>query len=323
MEQKHTAQHKILLTVLLPAYNAGPYLHEAIESILAQTYYDFEFLIINDGSTDNTENIIRSYKDSRIKLISRANRGLINTLNEGIDAASGDLIARMDADDICFPERLEKQLHFFKEHPGHVLVGSEANIVDKDGNFLLKLEPVGYTDEEIRERVEIRCPFNHPSVMFRKAAVIEAGYYPKSALTFEDHLLWKKMLRTGKVANMREVLVNYRFNPESVTIDEKWRGKRFLEIRKKSIHNGYVTDDDGEELKEIIKSQDFSSYRQASYYSMIAKKYLWNNPNSKQARQNLKQAMHYHPGNKMLYVLFLFSYLPASIRKSLYRMLKK
>ena len=311
------------VTVLMPAYNPGKYLPEAIESILAQTYNDFEFLIINDGSTDNTLNIIKSYKDPRIRIISRENKGLIDTLNEGIDAAQGDLIARMDADDICFPERLEKQVRFFNEHPDHVLVGAEANVVDKDGRFLFKLIPIGYTHDEIAAGVALKCPFNHPSVMYRKEAVIKAGYYPKSALTFEDHLLWKKMLTVGKVANMHEVLVNYRFNPESVTIDEKWRGKRFIEIRRKAIQDGYVTEEDGRELKEIISSQNFGAYRKASYYALVGKKYLWDNPDSKLARENLGQAIHHYPKNAMSYALYLFSYLPTPLRKGLYKLLKK
>ncbi len=317
------SQSNNLVTVLMPAYNPGKYLPEAIESILAQTYSNFEFLIINDGSTDNTLNIINSYKDPRIRVISRENKGLIDTLNEGIDAAAGELIARMDADDICFPERLEKQVQFFLKHPDHVLVGAEANVVDKDGKFLFKLTPVGYTHEEIAAGVEIKCPFNHPSVMFRKEAVIKAGYYPKSALTFEDHLLWKKMLTVGKVANMHEVLVNYRFNPESVTIDEKWRGKRFIEIRKKAIYDGFVSEEDGQELQEIIRSQNFGAYRKASYYALVGKKYLWDNPDSALARKNLAEAIQHYPKNIMSYALYLFSYLPTPVRKGLYRLLKK
>jgi glycosyltransferase involved in cell wall biosynthesis len=311
------------LTVLLPAYNAGPYLKEAIDSILAQTYHEFEFLIINDGSKDDTKAIIDSYKDRRIKVIHQDNKGLITTLNEGIEMATGNIIARMDADDVCLPDRLQLQMDFLKENPDYVMVGSEAEIMDKDGNYLMPLEPVGYTHEEIVAAINKKVPFIHPCVTFRKDAVIQAGLYPKNALDFEDHLLWKKLLEVGKVCNLPKVLLKVRFNPESVTIDERWRGKDFIDIRTRSIINGVVSDEDAIRLKELMKSQNFKEYRQASYYSMIAKKYLWNNPNSSQARQNLKQAIHYYPGNKMLYVLFLFSYLPATIRKSLYRMLKK
>lgn len=311
------------LTVLLPAYNAAPYVGQAIESILAQTYTDFEFLIINDGSKDNTLSVIKSFKDERIRLIDRENKGLIDTLNEGIDLAQGEFIARMDADDIAMPHRFEREVNFLEQHPEYVLIGSEADIIDKEGNFLLRLFPVGYDHKEIEARIEEKCPFNHPSVMFRKQAVIDAGYYPKKALTFEDHLLWKKMLAVGKVRNLHEVLVQYRFNPESVTIDEKWRGKEFVEIRKYSIRNGFVTDEDAVRLKQIVAGQSFNEYKQASYYALVGKKYLWNRPDGKLARQHFKEAIRYYPQNRESYILYAFSYLPAFIRVGLYKLLKK
>src|SRR5690606_136647 len=119
------------------------------------------------------------------------------------------------------------------------------------------------------------------------------------------------------------VLVNYRFNPESVTIDEKWRGKRFIEIRRRSIHNGYVTNEDGKELGDIIKSQNFGAYRKASYYALVAKKYLWTIPDCAMARENLSQAIRYYPKNLISYLLYLFSFLPSPIRVGLYNLLKK
>lgn len=310
------------ITVLLPAYNASKYLSEAIESILAQTYTNFEFLIINDGSSDNTIDIINSYKDDRIKVISRENKGLIATLNEGIDAASTEIIARMDADDVSFPNRLETQYNYLQQHTDLVLVGSEANVTDKDGSFLFILKPAGYTHQEIVNNIMTACPFNHPSVMFRKEAVIKAGYYPDKAITFEDHLLWKNLITIGNVANIQEVLLNYRLNPESVTMDERWRGKRFLELREKSLQNGYVTDDDFNELESIISSQNNSKYKQASYYATLAKKYLWDNPNNKLARQNLKESIKHYP-NTTSYILYLFSYLPSGLRKTIYKLLKR
>lgn len=311
------------LTVLLPAYNAGLYLREAIDSILQQTYTDFELLIINDGSKDDTRAIIETYTDPRIKIIHQENKGLITTLNEGIMMAKGAIIARMDADDVCLPHRLQLQMDFLNKNPDYVMVGSEAEIMDKDGNYLMPLIPIGHTYEEIVAKVNEKVPFIHPCVTFRKEAVIEAGLYPKNALDFEDHLLWKKLLSVGKVCNLRDVLLKVRFNPESVTIDERWRGKDFIDIRRRSVMNGFVSDDDAVVLKNLMASQNLKAYRQASYYAMVAKKYLWNNPNSALARQNLKQAISIYPGNMTSYCLYLFSYLPAGLRKTVYQLLKK
>ena len=288
-------QQKYSLTVLLPAYNAGPYLKEAIDSILNQTWTDFEFLIINDGSKDGTKEIIESYKDPRIKAVHQENKGLITTLNEGIMAASGNIIARMDADDVCLPDRLKMQMEFLMQHEDHVLVGCEADIMDKDGNYLMPLIPIAHTDEEIREKINLKVPLIHPCVTFRKEAVIKAGLYPKNAIDFEDHLLWKNMLKVGKMCNLREKLLKVRFNPESVTIDERWRGQEFINIRRRSIENGVVTTEDAAALKQLMATQNFKEYRQASYYAMIGKKYLWNNPNSSLARQNLKESIRHYP----------------------------
>lgn len=311
------------VTVLLPTYNAGPYLREAIDSVLNQTWTDFEFLVINDGSKDRTKEILDSYTDPRMKVVHQQNKGLITTLNEGIMMAEGDIIARMDADDICLPERLQVQMDFLLSHPEYVLVGSEADIMDKDGNYLMPLIPIAHTDEEIREKINLKVPFIHPCVTFRRSAVIAAGMYPKNALDFEDHLLWKKLLSVGKVCNLRQKLLKVRFNPESVTIDERWRGKDFIEIRRRSIENAVVTEQDAAVLKKLMVSQNFKEYKQASYYSMIAKKYLWNNPNGTLARQNLRESISHYPKNWNSYALYLFSFLPGGMRKSIYKLLKK
>lgn len=316
-------QHNPSVTVLMPAYNAGPYIAEAIDSVLQQTFTDFEFIIINDGSTDNTAEILKQYNDPRIVIISQQNRGLIDTLNDGIKMSKGEYIARMDADDMCLPERLEVQYNFLTSHPDYDMVGCESDVVDKDGNFLTHLVPVGHSHEEIAEQIDRKCPFIHPCVMLKKDMAIKAGLYPKNALTFEDHLLWKKMLSIGKVCNLKQVLFKVRFNPESVTIDEKWRGPEFIEIRRRSVHNGYVSEEDAVALKKLIANQNFSSYKQASYYAMVGKKYLWNKPDGRKARHHFGQAIKHYPKNVASYLLYLFSFVPGGLRVRLYKSLKK
>lgn len=316
-------QHNPRLTVIMPAYNTALYIREAIDSILQQTFTDFEFIIINDGSKDNTLEVIKQYNDPRIRLIDQANKGLIDTLNEAILLAQSDIIARMDADDICYPERLQVEFDFLTQNPGYVLVGSQADIIDKDSNYLMPLIPIGHTHEEIKDRIDMKCPFIHPCVMFRKQAVIDAGLYPKNALTFEDHLLWKKLLNFGKVCNLPQILLKARFNPESVTIDEKWRGELFIRLRRDALSRGYVTDEDATQLKQLISSQNLSSYKVASYHAMVGKKYLWNNPDGGKAREHFAQAIKHYPRHIEPYVLYLFSFVPASLRVGIYNTLKK
>lgn len=313
----------IPVTVIMPAYNSGPYIKEAIDSVLNQTFTDFEFIIINDGSKDETLDIIRLYTDPRIRLIDQQNKGLIDTLNESILLAQSDIIARMDADDICLPDRLQLEYDFLEAHPEYVMVGSEADVVDKEGNFLMKLVPVGHTHEEIAARINKKCPFIHPCVMFRKQAVIDAGLYPKNALTFEDHLLWKKLLGLGRVCNLDKVLLKVRFNPESVTIDEKWRGEAFIKIRREAVERGYVSEQDAIALKQLLANQNFATYKQASYHAMVGKKYLWNNANGKLARKHFAAAIRHYPKNAESYILYIFSFLPAAWRVGLYKSFKK
>ena len=128
--------NEIKITVLMPAYNAAEYIAEAIESVLLQTFSDFELLIINDGSTDDTANIIRSFSDKRIVLIQQENQGVAAALNNGLLHARAEYIARFDADDICFPERLQIQVQFLDDNMDHVLTGCDAEYIAESGEHL-------------------------------------------------------------------------------------------------------------------------------------------------------------------------------------------
>lgn len=310
------------ITVLMPAYNTEKYIAEAIESVLVQTFTDFEFLIINDGSTDGTEAIIRSYPDPRIRVVSRENKGLIASLNEGLALARAPLIARFDADDVCLPERLQVQYDFMEAHTDHVLVGSDVIYTDEEGAPILQLNAGGYTDAEIRARFYEKCPFFHPSVLVRKSVLQAAGGYPKGALLFEDWLLWRRVLEEGKVAVLPQVLVRMRLNPGSVTIDEKWRGPEFGALRAKSLEQGFVSPQDADRMEAIVKSQSAPAFKKAAYYVLIGKKYLWNVPNAPKARAAFREAYRLYPGAKSSLLYWALSFLPAKALRTAYRFLK-
>ncbi len=310
------------ITVLMPAYNAAPYIAEAIESVLAQTFKLFELLIINDGSTDETAAIIAQFTDPRIRVISRENKGLIASLNEGLAAARAPLVARFDADDWCLPNRLEVQFAFLQQHPECVLVASDVVYTDVAGTPVVQLNAGGYTDAEIRARFFRACPFFHPTVLFRKAVILAAGGYPAGALTFEDWLLWKAVLEKGKVAVLPQVLVHMRLNPASVTVDEKWRGPAFSKIRQQALERGAVLPEEARRLEEIVASQNNKTFKEAAYHVLVGKKFLWNNPDSRQARYNFGQALRRYPFKASLYAFWSLSFLPAGVRKQLYRSLK-
>jgi glycosyltransferase involved in cell wall biosynthesis len=311
------------ITVLMPAYNCEKYIREAMDSILNQTFRDFEFLIINDGSTDGTEAIIRSYNDPRIRLINKKNGGVSCALNTGLKNAKGRYIARFDADDICYPTRLQEQYKFMKEHPDYVLIGSDADYVSHTGEFIFSYESTGHSNEEIQERILDRNPFIHSVVFFVKDIIVECGGYDLKAHTFEDHLLWVKVVKKGKVCNFRKPLIKVRLNPESVTTDERVRGKRFLDLRKKILSSSEpISDVDENELMEIIRSQNSDRIKKLGYYLFVAKKYLWNNYKPKEARRNLITSIKLKPLEMSSYVLLAVSFLPKKLIYKLYRSVK-
>jgi len=308
-----------MITILMPAYNAQKYIAAAITSALNQSFTDFELLIINDGSTDDTQKIIHSFNDKRIRLINQSNQGVSAALNHGLTKANANYIARFDADDISYPLRLEKQYHFLIENPEYILVGSDAEYIDMNGEFVFTHRYAGYSSDEIKRLDYHICPFSHATVFYKKQAVIDAGMYDVNAHNFEDHLLWRKLISLGKVHNLAENLVQYRFNPESVTIDEKWRGQRFSELKYEALKKGSISKRDGDEILNIIKSQDIDKIKRGSYYSLLAKKYLFNNYQPAQARKNISQLIKTYPLKLQGYMLMGLSFFPENILKSIYK----
>ncbi|BAZ42345.1 glycosyl transferase family protein [Calothrix sp. NIES-4101] len=206
------------ITVLMPVYNGECYLQETIDSILSQTLCDFEFLIINDGSTDYTKEIICSYNDPRIRLIdNESNLGLTKCLNKGLQLAKGELIARQDADDISYPERFAQQVDFLETHPEVALLGTWYNIIDAQGNIVGQGEkPCKCT--QIRWELSFCCSFIHSSVMFRKSTILEqVGFYDETFIYAQDYDLWCRIACKLKVANLNEYLLKLRLNPSSMT----------------------------------------------------------------------------------------------------------
>lgn len=204
------------VTVLLPVYNAEPYLRKAIESVLSQSYRDFEFLILDDGSQDASPQIIAEYArdDSRIRALHHENRGVGYTLNRGIREARGALLAELGADDIALPGRLAKQVAFLDANPEHVLVGGYLRIIDgADRTIGLRKYPTD--DERLREQMLLYNPFGSPSIMYRRADALAAGGYTSRFATSEDYDFLLRLARRGRVANLAEPLTAYRFHADS------------------------------------------------------------------------------------------------------------
>lgn len=205
------------VSILLPVYNAAQYILKAVDSILQQSLTDFELILIDDGSSDGTEQLVRQLaaKDQRIHLVQRPNKGLIATLNEGLALARSPLIARMDADDIAFPERLAVQYAYMNSHPDLLAVGSYVMFMDdQDTMYRKKTFPRG---KEILEAFRWGCPLVHPAVMMRTDAVREVGGYLSEFPSAEDYALWIRLLSLGNVDTIPKVLLAYRVHSSSIS----------------------------------------------------------------------------------------------------------
>ena len=210
------------VSVLMPVYNAERYVVEAVESILSQTFQDYEFLIINDGSTDGSLAILERYaaQDERIRLISRENRGLVVTLNEGIDVARAPLIARMDADDISFPRRFEKQVAFLETHPECVALGVSVLAIDAEGAVLGEGLNAKYTSHEAIDGAHLQSVFGvicHPSVVMRREVLLSVQGYRPDYPVAEDVDLFLRLAEAGRLANLPDILLKYRQHLSSAT----------------------------------------------------------------------------------------------------------
>jgi glycosyltransferase involved in cell wall biosynthesis len=311
------------ITVLMPAYNAAPHIAEAINSILHQTFVDFELLIVNDGSTDGTEGIVRSYEDSRIVLINRANGGVAAALNTGLKVARGIYIARFDADDVCYPNRLTDQYNFMQAHPQYHIVGSGADYMDHSGNMIFTNIPFDLTKKRSHAALLRTCPFIHSSVIYRRKSILEFGGYNENAHTFEDHLLWLQVFKKYRGFNLPQSLMKVRLRPESVTMDERWHDPVFRKIKSEALSNGFIDAADGARIDRILRAQRKAKVNYEAYYGLLAKKFLWNNHDPDLAREYLGKLLKLTRYKFGAYGLLLLSVLPGPVISNLYQIARK
>lgn len=208
------------ISVAMAVYNNAPYLAAAIESILAQSYRDFEFLIVNDGSTDGSAAIIDQFaaRDARIRPIHQENRGLIASLNRMLDEARGEYIARMDGDDISLPDRFETQVAFLDAHADHGAIGTSTNDMNEDGTLRPIQDYHPLSHDAFVEQLERGPWLCHPSVMMRRDVVRAAGGYRAAYRHCEDYDLWLRLVERTKLCTIPERLLLYRRSDSQVSI---------------------------------------------------------------------------------------------------------
>jgi glycosyltransferase involved in cell wall biosynthesis len=283
------------ITVLMPVYNGEKYLDSAVQSILSQTFKDFEFLIIDDGSTDGSAEIIRKFEDTRIKLVqNKKNLGLPTTLNLGLDIASGEYIARMDCDDISHPQRFEKQVEFMDNNPDVSICGTWMKTIGDKAGIVIEAPK---TNEEIKCSLLFSGGIPHPTVFMRKKEFDRHNLrYSKDYLDSEDTELWIRALKYLQASSLQEVLYSYRIHPAQACRTDNQRKKETTRkiIREQlsdllmspsedeiELHRTCLRVDNGFEKEEIIEIGNWllklkSSNEKAGVYQCQEFSYILN-----------------------------------------------
>lgn len=300
----------MLISVVMSVFNDEKYIREAIESVLMQTYKDFEFIIVDDGSIDKSADIIKSYKDSRIQFLQQSNNGTASALNAGIRISKGKYIARIDADDICLPERFQKQLDYIEDAPNCAAVGSAAEIIDKNGRYLYTYYPP--SDKNVIKSMLPNSPFFHSSVLFRKEIAEKCNFYNEKLYLSQDGVLFTQMAQYGELHNLPEILIKYRISPGALTTISKKLTARKNEIIKKAVVNGDISDNDALQLKNLRRKQS-KRFRLGNYYYRVGSIYLTNNFKRKRAVINYSLSLAFCPENIKAWFYLLLSLFPKSI----------
>ena len=249
-----------LVSVILPNYNGESYIYQSIESILNQSYSNFEFLIIDDGSTDNSIELIKRFKDKRIILIeNKANLKLIKTLNIGFKLAKGKYIARMDSDDIAHNERFKKQVEFLEKNLEISVLGTGFEVIDNPDKKILYEK----NNIDIKWKQLYECHILHPSVMLRRSTFIENNYFfDKNYEHCEDYELWTRVSKKHQLANLNENLMYYREWEDNISHKHKNTQEKNSIIVRKNIFKWI-----GAELDEL----EINLFRELSYQNYSSK----------------------------------------------------
>jgi glycosyltransferase involved in cell wall biosynthesis len=230
-------QRNVPISVVLTIYNGERFLAEAVDSILAQTFSDFELIAVDDGSTDRSLAILQAYaaQDQRVRLISRPNTGQAGAINDGVYAARGEFVARMDADDVLRPDRFRRQYEFLKAHPDIGVLGAAYQAIDETGTCIG--QPNRYPLEPTRIRKALQngsCAIAHPAVMLRRTALLRAGPYRGVLRPAEDYDLWLRMSEFTNLANLPEVLLLYRIHGGSLSVRHAFQQALGTELARRA-----------------------------------------------------------------------------------------
>lgn len=300
------------LSVIMTTYNNQDTIQQVIESILNQTFSDFEFIIVNDGSTDKTQEIIRSYqkRDKRIGLINQENLGVTKSLNKALMMAKGEYVARQDADDISLPRRFKEQVRFLEDNNDIGFTGCSFEIIDKNGKFL-NFVYIKNNPKKIRSRLIIYNIFCHGSTIFRRDILEKAGGYREFFKYSQDYDLYLRMIELSMPGAVEEILYQRRELLENISIQKFSLQIAYADLARKCYESRMAKSSDSFLLNEQslrVSPADYALFYMKSFYCVKGN-------NIAEARMILRNYM--LPVNKekvKFYLLWCFSYLPAFVR---------
>ncbi|MCX6283819.1 MAG: glycosyltransferase, partial [Bacteroidetes bacterium] len=273
------------VSILMTVYNGEKYLKETIESVISQTFENFEFIIIDDGSTDSSKEIIASFRNNRIVYVYQANAGVAAASNKGLAIAKSRYIARIDADDICLKDRIRLQFEFLENNPGYVVCGSTAEMMDMEGNYIFT-SSLPQSDEDIRKVLEKENCFVHSSTFFRKEAALKIGGYNEMVkFYFNDYIFLYQLTKLGKARNFSQPLVRYRMVPSSISL--KIRDARFRRLLKDIVRRGTAGEHELLYFINFEKTHNLDKTdKKFNYYITLSKVY-------RIEAKNLRKCLHY------------------------------
>ena len=310
--------HNPRISVIMSVYNGEKYLREAIQSILGQTYTDFEFIIVNDASTDESLQIILGFSDSRIRLIiNDTNTGLTKSLNVALEQAKGEFIARQDADDISLPERFQKQLQHYEQHPETALLGTSHYIIDENGIAIGKrVIPADPSRNKF-----YGSSFAHGSTMFRSEAIRKLGGYNELFRYSQDFDLWLRFARHYQVRGMPEKLYKLRYHRESVQLKRRDEAALYhllaLRIDRNELSEDMLNDIKNNGIKSLHAYLNVSE--KVFYHQSMAYVYVRNN-DMKLARAEYRKVLKLSPLNINSMLNLILSYLGKWLWTSAHRL---
>lgn len=302
------------VSIVIPVYNAMPYLVESIESSLSQDYTNFELVCIDDGSTDTSLSVLNEIaaRDNRLRVISRPNTGIVGALNDGISQAQGAYIMRMDADDLSLPTRMSRQVEYLEEHPECALVGCNALMIDEAGSpITTKLSP--QTHDKIEEcLLQLgESAILHPAIMIRKDKLLEVGGYREQYKYVEDYDLYLRLAEVGCLTCLPDVLIRCRQLPASISRTKK---KEQRQLILDCIHEACSRRGINPPASSRLASNLPYEISTARHYINVAvQSILGGYPAT--ARSNSYKAFLLEPWNPLSWFAFILSYFPRSMTR--------